>query len=104
MPNLSKRSAIKEVISDKAKSKRGSFRRDEGAPPELERVFDVVCDEYTRCVVKAGKQLPSEWTMPDLVRTVIGDEAIHIPGFLTDAYYDLMLCGPLVMPRYFEVS
>lgn len=66
----------------------------QSAPPELERVFDVVCDEYTRCVVRAGKQLPPEWTMPDLVRTVIGDEAIHIPGFITDAYYDLMLCGP----------
>ncbi len=40
------------------------------------------------------KQLPPEWNMPDLVRTVIGDEAIHMPGFLTDSYYDVMLHGP----------
>lgn len=31
--------------------------------------------------------------MPGLVRTVIGDEAIHIPGFLKDSYVDVMLYG-----------
>jgi len=30
--------------------------------------------------------------MPDLVRTVLGDDAIQ-HAFLTDAYYDVMLCG-----------
>lgn len=30
--------------------------------------------------------------MPELVRTMFGDEAIQL-GFLTDAYYDVMLCG-----------
>ena len=43
--------------------------------------------------MRAGKQLPPEWSMPDLVRTVIGDEAIHIPGFIKDSYVDVMLHG-----------
>lgn len=53
----------------------------QSAPPELERVFGTICDEYTEWVVRAGKQLAPEWKMPDLVRAVIGDEAIHTPGF-----------------------
>ncbi|CDP17406.1 unnamed protein product [Coffea canephora] len=65
----------------------------QSAPPELERVFDRICDEYAECVLKAGKQLPPEWTMPDLVRTVVGEEPTSIPGFLTHSYYDLMLHG-----------
>ena len=65
----------------------------ESAPPELEQLFHRVCDEYAKCVRGAGKQLPPEWSMPDLVRTVIGDEAIHTPGFLTDSYYDVLLHG-----------
>ena len=65
----------------------------QSAPPECERIFDILCNVYTQCVVRAGKQLPPEWNMPDLVRTVIGDEAIHMRGFLTDSYYDVMLHG-----------
>jgi len=65
----------------------------QSAPPELERVFDRICDECAEWMVRAGKQLPPEWSMPDLVRTVIGDEAIHIPGFLKYSYYDVMLHG-----------
>lgn len=61
----------------------------QSAPPELE--LDRICNEYAEWVVKAGKQLPPQWDMPDLVRTVIGEEAITIP--LTDEYYDIMLHG-----------
>lgn len=42
-------------------------------------------------MVKAGKLLPRG--MPDLVRTVIGDESFVIPGFLKDQYYDVLLHG-----------
>ncbi|KAK9049781.1 hypothetical protein SSX86_031253 [Deinandra increscens subsp. villosa] len=64
----------------------------QSAPPDVEQLFHFICDEYTRCVHEAGRVLPPEWTMPDLVRTMLGDEAIQ-HGFLTDAYYDVMLCG-----------
>ncbi|PHT97119.1 Photosystem I chlorophyll a apoprotein A1 [Capsicum chinense] len=62
------------------------------APPDFEKFFSKVCDEYTKCVHEAGRVLPPEWTMPELVRKLLGDDAIH-HGFLTDAYYNVMLCG-----------
>ncbi|TXG46236.1 hypothetical protein EZV62_028267 [Acer yangbiense] len=63
----------------------------QSAPPECERIFDRISDECAECAVRADKQLPPEWNMPDLVRTVIGDdEAIHMPSFLTNSYYDVI--------------
>ena len=41
--------------------------------------------------MRADKQLPLKWNMLDLVRTVIGDEVIHMPSFLTYSCYDVML-------------
>jgi len=64
----------------------------QSASPDLEQLFDNVCNEYSRCVHETGRVLPPEWTMPELVRTMLGDEAIQ-RDFLTDAYYDVMLCG-----------
>lgn len=61
----------------------------QSAPPDLDQLFSNLCNEYTRCVHETGRVLPPEWTMPDLVRAVLGDEAIQ-HGFLTDAYYDVM--------------
>ncbi|EYU38387.1 hypothetical protein MIMGU_mgv1a025132mg [Erythranthe guttata] len=69
----------------------------QSAPPDLEEVFERICDEYSRCVHEAGRQLPPQWTMPDLVRMVLGDEALQ-HGFLTDAYYDVMLSQTLSYP------
>ena len=74
-------------------SSTSSTRSDaESAPPDLDLLFNKVCAEYSRCVHENGRVLPPEWTMPDLVRTVLGNEAIQ-HGFLTEAYYDVMLCG-----------
>ena len=75
-------------------SSTSSTRSDaQSAPPECERIFEALCSEYTKWVVRANKQLPPEWNMPDLVQTVMGEEAIHMPSFLTDSYYDIMLHG-----------
>ena len=63
----------------------------QSAPPECEWIFDRLCDEYIEWVVRADKQLPLKWNMLDLVRTVIGDEVIHMPSFLTYSCYDVML-------------
>lgn len=62
-------------------------------PPELERLFERICNEYAEWVVIADKQLPPEWDMPDLVRAVIGEEALATPSYMSDAYYDVMLHG-----------
>lgn len=64
----------------------------ESAPPDLSQLFGKLCEEYGRCIHEAGKVLPPEWNIPDLVRSVLGDQSIQ-HGFLNDAYYDLMLCG-----------
>ena len=64
----------------------------ESAPPDFDQLFQRICEEYSKCVHEAGRVLPPEWTMPDLVLAMLGDEAIQ-HGFLTDAYYDVMLCG-----------
>lgn len=81
------------ISSSSSTSFLSSTRSDaQSAPPELNSLFRTLCDEYSRCVHETGRVLPPEWTMPDLVRTVLGDEAIQ-HGSLTDAYYDVMLCG-----------
>ena len=98
-PTLSELDFIMEMETDllslpsSATSTSSSTKSDaQSAPPDLDPLFNKICDEYSRCVHEAGKVLPTEWTMPDLVRTMFGDEAIQ-HGFLTDAYYDVMLCG-----------
>ncbi|KAF3652492.1 hypothetical protein FXO38_08028 [Capsicum annuum] len=64
----------------------------QSASPDFEKFFSKVCDEYTRCVHEFGRVLPPEWTMPELVQTVLGDDVIH-HSFLTGAYYNVILCG-----------
>lgn len=63
----------------------------QSAPPGCDQIFDQLCDSYAEWVVRADRQLPPDWSMPDLVRAVIDDEAIKMQSFLTDSYYDLML-------------
>lgn len=72
-------------------SSTSSTRSDaESAPPDFEEIVNRISNEYTKWV---GRQLPPEWTMPDLVRAVISDDRIDSPGFLTNDYYDVMLHG-----------
>lgn len=53
-------------------------------------------------MVIAGKQLPPEWSMPDLVRTVLGDEVVQDPSYLADVFSDLSLHG--LQSWYWEVQ
>lgn len=64
----------------------------ESAPPNVEELFSRICHEYSHYVHETGRQLPPQWTMPELYRMVLGDEALQ-HGFLKDAYYDVMTCG-----------
>ncbi|KAF3452258.1 hypothetical protein FNV43_RR08356 [Rhamnella rubrinervis] len=78
-----------ESMSLESLSSTSSTRSDaESAPPDFEGILDRISKEYTEWVGRSGRQLPPEWTMPDLVRAVIADERIEIPGFLRDDYYD----------------
>ena len=65
----------------------------ESAPPEASDLFMRICAECTRLVEQEGKQIPSQWDMPDLLRTV-NEDLIVMPDFLRDTYYDVMLRGP----------
>lgn len=66
----------------------------ESAPPELDKLFDALCQLYEECVVESGKQFTPQWNMPDLLRFVIGDEGAQNPSLLTDYYYDVVMHGP----------
>lgn len=65
----------------------------QSAAPDLDLLLTQICQEYQKCVHEAGRLVPPEWTMPDLVRATLGEEALQQHGLLTDAYYDVMLCG-----------
>lgn len=87
---------LEEENSTTLYSSTSSTRSDaESAPPNSEELFNKICAECTRLLDKEGKQIPPQWEMPDLIRTVIGDHEgmVVIPGYLTDTYYDVMLCG-----------
>lgn len=86
---------LSKKMSFESLSSTSSTRSDaESAPPELEKLFDSLCQLYEEWVVKSGKQFTPQWTMPDLLRFVIGDEAAQNPSLLTDYYYDVVMHGP----------
>ena len=63
------------------------------APPELDRLFNSICEKYTELVQLSNIQLPQEWSIPDLIRAIMGNESVIIPGYLESTYYDLFLRG-----------
>jgi hypothetical protein len=64
----------------------------QSAPPDLGALLELICDEYNFFVHESGRVVPPEWTMPELVQTILGDEALQ-HDTLTAAYDDVMLCG-----------
>lgn len=46
----------------------------QSAPPELERIFDGICEKDAESVRLSNKKIPPEWSIPELIRSVIGDE------------------------------
>lgn len=90
-------SDINFLISDSISflSSNSSTRSDaESAPSDFGGLLERISNESIMWIERSGRQLPPEWNMPDLVRAVIFDDRIDIPGFLTSEYYDLMLHGP----------
>lgn len=62
------------------------------APLFSNDLLNSICHEYSKYVHSTGRVLPPTWTMPDLVRTVFGEDGLTQDS-LTDAYYDVMICG-----------
>jgi hypothetical protein len=67
----------------------------ESASPDYTDLFNKITTECLRLVGLTGREIPPQWDMPDLLRTVVlGDEDMEvIHPFLTDTYYDLLLHG-----------
>jgi len=65
----------------------------QSAPPELEQVFDRICQNSAELLRVKGREFPPEWNIGDLVRAIMGDEALRIPGHLQYTYYDVLLRG-----------
>jgi hypothetical protein len=79
---------------DSLSSSTSSTRSDaQSAPPNFEETLNLISNEYTELLRISGRQLPPEWTMPELVWAAISDDRIDSPGFLTSEYYDVMLHG-----------
>lgn len=68
----------------------------ESASPEFTDLFNQVSSQCVKFVGQAGKEIPPQWDMPDILQTVvIGEEdpGVILP-FLADTYYDIILHGP----------
>lgn len=65
----------------------------ESAPPEFENLFSQISTKCEELLRNRNAELPPEWSIPELIRTLIGNEALQIPGYLQDIYYDVMLRG-----------
>lgn len=65
----------------------------ESAPPELNELFSAIEKKCEELVLLSNRQVPPEWNMADLIRTVMGNDALQIPGHLQDTYYDVFLRG-----------
>jgi hypothetical protein len=67
----------------------------ESAPPDYTELFNKISSECLRLVTQEGREIPSQWDMPNLVITfIIGDEDMEvIHPFLTDTYYDIITHG-----------
>ena len=46
----------------------------ESAPPELDLLFNKICDKCEELVLLSNRQVPTEWNMADLIRAVMGKE------------------------------
>ncbi|KAL0291018.1 UNVERIFIED_CONTAM: hypothetical protein Sradi_7036500 [Sesamum radiatum] len=67
-----------DSVSLESLSSTSSTRSDaESAPPDFEGILDRISNEYTHWLLQSGRELPPEWTMPDLVRAVISDDHIE---------------------------
>ena len=81
-PSISSASTLSSTMSDA-----------QSAPPELELLFKGICEKSAELLRLRNTELPPEWNMADLIRAVMGNEAVQIPGHLQETYYDVILRG-----------
>ena len=87
-------SALFSFPASKASSTLSSTVSDaESAPPELDLLFHEICDKCAELVLLSNKQGKPEWSIPELIQALMGNEAVQIPGYPQDIYYDILLRG-----------
>lgn len=65
----------------------------QSAPPELDQLFDHICEKSAELLRLKNTELPPGWNIPDLIRALLGNETLQMPGYLQDTYYDVLLRG-----------
>ena len=66
----------------------------QSAPSDIGGLFSGVCEHYREWMLISGRQLPPQWSIPDFVRTVLGNEAVQSPSFLKTVFYYFAIHGP----------
>lgn len=56
-------------------------------------LLNAICDHFSECFETTGTALPTEWSLPEFCREVIGEEAVLDPSYLSDVLSDLSLHG-----------
>lgn len=79
-PSTSSASPLSSTMSDA-----------QSAPPELELLFKGICAKSAELLRLRNTELPPEWNISDLIRAVMGNEAIQMPGHIKETYYDVIL-------------
>lgn len=57
------------------------------APPEAS--FFQICREFDHLMATTEKRLPPQWSLPEFSRSVIGEEGVQDPTYLTNVCSDL---------------
>lgn len=60
-------------------------------------VFLGICDPFSELLPATGTALPNQWSLPELGREVIGEEAMRHPSGLAEILSDLLKHGSLVL-------
>jgi hypothetical protein len=58
-----------------------------------ESLFNVLCETFAKLMEARGTALPSNWSLQEFTREVIGEEMVQDPSYLADVYSNLVECG-----------
>jgi len=59
----------------------------------LGTIFNDICSQFEHWMATTGKSLPSQWSLPEFSRAVIGEEEVQDLSYLQDILFDLVEHG-----------
>ena len=63
------------------------------SPQDLSENFYEISRFFQGRIEEIGADLPSNWSLEDFTRMVIGEEEVLDPSYLSDVYSNLLECG-----------